>query len=68
VFRWSTFPVLDGPAAAALGVDLPFGTREDADDWLAAMWSDLAGAGVESVSLHEDGSVVFGPMSLTPVE
>jgi hypothetical protein len=31
-------------------------------------WRDLLGQGVDAVSLLRDGEVVYGPMSLRPVE
>ncbi len=42
-----------------------FPTQSDAESWLGEQWRELADAGVSSVTLHEDGAVVYGPMSLS---
>lgn len=42
-----------------------FPTRGDAESWLGEAWADLAGAGVESVTLLEGDREVYGPMSLS---
>ena len=36
--------------------------------WLGESWRSLFASGVEQVSLLEDGRVVYGPMSLRPLE
>lgn len=41
-----------------------FPTQSDAESWFGEAWHDLADAGVDSVSLHRDGTLVYGPMSL----
>ncbi|WP_137120230.1 hypothetical protein [Segeticoccus rhizosphaerae] len=46
----------------------PFPSQGDAESWIGEEWRALADAGVESVTLHEDGTVVYGPMSLRPAE
>lgn len=51
---------MSGPAL----VTTAFPTQSDAESWLGEAWRDLADAGVASVTLHEDDSVVYGPMSL----
>jgi hypothetical protein len=43
-----------------------FGSQGDAESWLGEHWRELLDAGVEQVSLVEDGRVEYGPMSLTP--
>ena len=45
-----------------------FPSQADAESWVGEEWRSLADAGIESVTLHEDGSVVYGPMSLRPAE
>jgi hypothetical protein len=41
-----------------------FPTQGDAESWFGEVWHELADAGVASVTLHRDGAVVSGPMSL----
>ena len=43
-----------------------FSTQADAETWLGHTWRALAEDGVASVSLYEDGRMVYGPMSLSP--
>lgn len=46
-------------------VTTAFPTQSEAESWLGESWRDLADAGVDSVTLHEDDTVVYGPMSLS---
>jgi hypothetical protein len=48
--------------------DLPFPSQADAESWVGESWRDLIAAGVEAVSLLRDDDVVYGPMSLRPLE
>ena len=51
--------------------DLPretFGSQGDAESWLGETWRTLLEAGVDQVSLREDGRVEYGQMSLHPPE
>ena len=41
-----------------------FATQADAESWVGEIWSDLAGLGVDAVTLMEADRVVNGPMSL----
>lgn len=41
-----------------------FTTQGDAETWIGEAWQDLRDQGVDQVTLSEDGSVVYGPMSL----
>ncbi|MBM6402417.1 hypothetical protein [Phycicoccus sonneratiae] len=41
-----------------------FPTQSDAESWFGEVWHELADAGVASVTLYRDGTVVYGPMSL----
>jgi hypothetical protein len=41
-----------------------FPTQADAETWIGETWRDLLAAGVEQVTLFEDGREVYGPMSL----
>ena len=43
-----------------------FPTQADAESWVGEVWRDLRAAGVDQVSLLDDGRVVYGPMSLHP--
>lgn len=45
-----------------------FPTQADAETWVGETWQELLAEGVESVSLHEDEDVVYGPMSLRPTQ
>jgi hypothetical protein len=46
----------------------PFPTQSDAETWLGENWRELLSAGVDQVSLLEQGREVYGPMSLHPAE
>ena len=52
------------------GTELPEPTsgtlanQSDAESWLGEHWRELAEQGVARVTLLEDGSEVYGPMSL----
>lgn len=50
------------PEEAAEG----FLTQAEAEDWIGVSWRELREEGVSSVTLHEDGRLVYGPMSLDP--
>jgi len=39
--------------------------QSDAESWLGEQWRELAGQGVAQVTLFEDDTVVYGPMSLS---
>jgi len=42
-----------------------FATQSDAESWLGENWRELREAGVEQVTLIDDGDPVYGPMSLS---
>ena len=49
--------------------DLPaetFPSQSDAESWLGENWRALLAAGVDQVTLLEDGRAEYGPMSLHP--
>jgi hypothetical protein len=53
------------------GAELPrtgFPSQADAESWVGEAWHDLLAQGVEQVSLFNDGDLVYGPMSLHPLE
>lgn len=41
-----------------------FPSQAEAETWLGEVWRELLEAGVDDVSLFEEGRVVYGPMSL----
>ncbi|MFI7589512.1 hypothetical protein ACIB24_20800 [Spongisporangium articulatum] len=63
------FEAADGSTLS--GGELPantFPSQADAETWVGEAWHDLLAAGVEQVYLLESDEVVYGPMSLRPVE
>ncbi len=58
----------EGTQVRPEGLPEPFPTQGDAETWLGETWRDLLGAGVDQVTLVEDGREVYGPMSLHPAE
>jgi hypothetical protein len=65
---WSwQFETKDG--TPVLPGELPretFSSQGDAESWLGENWRDLLAAGVDQVTLMEDGRAEYGPMSLHP--
>ena len=55
-------PVTDTPGGGT------FPTQSEAESWLGEEWRDLLDAGVDAVTLREGDAVVYGPMSLQPME
>jgi hypothetical protein len=54
-----------GDAIEAEGIaNESFPTQADAETWIGEIWRELLHAGVEQVTLFEDGREVYGPMSL----
>jgi hypothetical protein len=45
-----------------------FPSQADAESWVGESWRDLLAAGVDQVSLMRDDELVYGPMSLRPLE
>lgn len=43
-----------------------FASQGDAESWLGENWRGLLDAGVDQVTLLEDGRTEYGPMSLHP--
>jgi hypothetical protein len=41
-----------------------FPTQADAETWIGESWRELLEAGVDQVTLLEDGREVYGPMAL----
>lgn len=44
--------------------DQRFSSQADAESWVGEIWSELAEAGVDAVTLFEHDRRVYGPMSL----
>ncbi|MGN6473211.1 MAG: hypothetical protein ACTHK4_06135 [Mycobacteriales bacterium] len=63
---WSwRFENTSGEAVEAEGIaSESFPTQADAETWIGETWRELLAAGVEQVTLFEDGREVYGPMSL----
>ena len=55
---------MEGEGLAATG----FPTQSDAESYLGESWRELLERGVEAVTLRENGTVVYGPMSLRASE
>jgi len=43
-----------------------FSSQGDAENWIGENWRSLLDAGVDQVTLLEDGRAEYGPMSLHP--
>ncbi|GAT81045.1 hypothetical protein STXM2123_1746 [Streptomyces sp. F-3] len=41
-----------------------FTTQSDAESWIGEHWRELRDGGADQVRLFEDGTEVYGPMSL----
>jgi hypothetical protein len=68
--QW-TWTFLDADGSAMTGealVATGFPSQSDAESWLGEQWRELAGAGVEAVTLEHEGAEVYGPMSLRAVQ
>jgi hypothetical protein len=59
----------DGTVLTARGLPREsFGSQGDAENWIGENWRTLLDAGVDQVSLLDEGRVQYGPMSLRPAE
>ena len=45
-----------------------FASQGDAESWIGENWRTLLDAGVDQVSLLDEGRIQYGPMSLHPAE
>lgn len=66
-----TWLFLDAHGNPVHGKGLPttgFPTQSDAESYLGESWRELLDAGVEAVTLRENDTVVYGPMSLRAAE
>jgi hypothetical protein len=62
------FEKSDGTETAPAVDPEEFTTQGDAESWLGENWKDLVEGGAEQVTLFEDATEVYGPMSLTEAE
>lgn len=60
-FRWR---YLDAAGAAIDGPAEDFDDRQQAEDWFGAAWQELRDQGVDAVTLLDEDTAVYGPMSL----
>lgn len=56
----------DGTLPTAVPAEESFPSQSDAESWLGEKWRGLLDAGVDQVTLLEEGTVRYGPMSLRP--
>ena len=63
-WTWAYFDAAGDPVTVDSLPSTPFPTQSDAESWLGETWRDLLASGVESVTLREGDTVVYGPMSL----
>ncbi|WP_454228836.1 hypothetical protein [Propioniciclava flava] len=62
-WSWSS-PQADDALAASTGLGQGFPSQADAEAWLTENYDLLEDAGLDDVTLLQDGQVVYGPMSL----
>lgn len=60
------FETADGTEVQPAVEPEEFTTQGDAESWLGEVWKDLREGGARQVVLSEDGTKVYGPMSLDP--
>ena len=58
----------EGNVVRSAGPAPDFTTQADAESWLGEVWRDLLEQGVDAVRLFENGTEVYGPMSLHPAD
>jgi len=56
----------ENSAGEATGTSEAFDQRSEAETWIGTSFEDLLEDGVEQVRLLQDGTEVYGPMSLRP--
>lgn len=64
-WTWTYLDRDGGELAGTSMVTTAFPTQSDAESWLGQTWRELADEGVASVTLLENDSTVYGPMSLS---
>jgi hypothetical protein len=60
------FEKADGTETAPAVEPDEFTTQGDAESWIGEVWKELAAGGTDQVHLFDDGTKVYGPMSLHP--
>ncbi|CAM5384713.1 hypothetical protein GCM10010329_13460 [Streptomyces spiroverticillatus] len=58
------FETADGTEVQPAVEPEEFTTQGDAESWLGEVWKDLLEGGAAQVTLSEDGTKIYGPMSL----
>ena len=58
------FEKADGGETAPAVEPEEFTTQGDAESWIGEVWQQLLEGGADQVTLLEDGTEVYGPMSL----
>jgi hypothetical protein len=56
------------PVVPVEGEHAAYSTQGDAETWIGENWQALLDAGVDQVTLMEEGRAEYGPMSLHPAE
>jgi hypothetical protein len=67
-WTWEYFDGEGRPIEGEPLVRSAFPSQSEAESWLGEAWRELAAAGVDSVTLFEEGVEVYGPMSLRAAE
>ncbi|MCH6159860.1 hypothetical protein [Streptomyces marispadix] len=58
------FEKADGSETQPAVAPEEFPTQGDAESWIGEVWKELLDGGTDQVTLLDDGSKVYGPMSL----
>lgn len=58
------FEKSDGTEVAPAVEPEEFTTQGDAESWVGEYWKELLEGGADQVRLSEDGTEIYGPMSL----
>jgi hypothetical protein len=67
-WTWLFLDAHGNPVESTSVPSTPFPTQSDAENYLGESWRELLAAGVEAVTLRENDTVVYGPMSLRAAE
>jgi hypothetical protein len=67
-WTWTYLDVDGQPMTGEALVTSGFPSQSEAESWLGEQWRELAGLGVDSVTLAHESAVVYGPMSLRAAE
>ncbi len=67
-WTWTYLDADGNPMSGEGLVSTAFPSQSDAENWFGETWHDLAAKGVDAVSLHREGTLVYGPMALQPAE